>query len=648
MEEYAATALRNMSDIDAESAALILSFPWVRDDELTEYEVDAIGALAEIFYWDFELVQDVMGFSWVRDGITLAELQSLVHVRDFTIRDREFAWHVVRSPFMEAPFLQRDEYALNALQLWSLDGPPPGVVTEGSGVEVRPDVHVDFHEGEDSYLLAEIARQSWFQDGLDDDEAALLHAINDSSDYPENTKALIEEHYVESSSVELPNSGVVGIAVVRHTPFPPGDSTLPTLEFGLRVMDDFMGAPLPVNDVIVLVQEPKFRTIERTGKHRRFCYGGGNVDPCYMTAIVLLLNRESGPPQDTILHELGHYYLNDGPNWLVEGMAQFLEAYAIFRYGARDLEERLSTLETSSGCAENIWEHVNPYREGICDYTLGERFMLGMYEALGPAAMSAALRELYVQSLIFEHPNHDSIFHAFNSNVPSGREEEFKSAWRRFHGSPVIDRVLEDSPDLPPLVALYNATGGENWVNDRNWDSAAPLGAWHGVFTNTEGQVTGVELAENALAGPIPSELGNLSSLIGLILRENDLTGEIPPELGNLTNLDELDLRLNRLTGEIPSELGNLTRLVTLDLGDNQLTGEIPAELGNLTNLRALMLQYNQLSGEIPAELASLTKLETLWLNGTHFTGCIADELPTIWVEKTGLLRCASEGEAGS
>ena len=41
----------------------------------------------------------------------------------------------------------------------------------------------------------------------------------------------------------------------------------------------------------------------------------------------------------------------------------------------------------------------------------------------------------------------------------------------------------------------------------------------------------------------------------------------------------------NTLTGPIPAELGRLTSLRTLDLGGNELTGPIPAELEDLANL---------------------------------------------------------------
>ena len=73
----------------------------------------------------------------------------------------------------------------------------------------------------------------------------------------------------------------------------------------------------------------------------------------------------------------------------------------------------------------------------------------------------------------------------------------------------------------------------------------------------------------------------------------------------SVENTTELDLYNNQLTGPIPSEIGNLTNLTYLNLGDNQLIGEIPGEIGSLTNLTYLGLSSNQLTGEIPSEICN-------------------------------------------
>ena len=171
------------------------------------------------------------------------------------------------------------------------------------------------------------------------------------------------------------------------------------------------------------------------------------------------------------------------------------------------------------------------------------------------------------------------------------------------------------------LVALYDATGGDNWTNNTNWKTAAALSTWRGVTTDSEGRVTQLILEFNGLTGTIPNELGELTNLTQLSLNRNNLTGTIPDELGNLTNLTRLDLSVNGLTGTIPDELGNLTNLTQLSLNRNNLTGTIPTELGNLTNLTQLSLDQNNLTGTIPTELGNLTNLTQLSLDAKQFDG---------------------------
>ena len=153
-----------------------------------------------------------------------------------------------------------------------------------------------------------------------------------------------------------------------------------------------------------------------------------------------------------------------------------------------------------------------------------------------------------------------------------------------------------------------------------------------------------LNLGWNALTGPIPPELGNLSKLTYLSVGKSDswarsrgfsndrphstaLTGPIPPELGNLANLESLNLNWNRLTGEIPPELGNLASLTRLSLSDNDLTGPLPSTFADLASLERLQVSRNGLTGALPAELGGLTSLETLFAERNALSGPVPAEL---------------------
>ena len=183
------------------------------------------------------------------------------------------------------------------------------------------------------------------------------------------------------------------------------------------------------------------------------------------------------------------------------------------------------------------------------------------------------------------------------------------------------------------LIALYHATGGPNWTDNRNWldfewgevMDESPFDFWHGVELHyLSDRVIGLDLSDNGLEGELPPELGNLVHLEELDLSGNRLTGEIPPELGSLfqgqvTDFSGpvLDLSNNRLSGEIPPELGQMSQVEGLFLTGNRLTGEIPPELGNLTRLEWMKLDDNRLTGEAPTELCDLPQdpLIVLWDN---------------------------------
>ncbi len=72
----------------------------------------------------------------------------------------------------------------------------------------------------------------------------------------------------------------------------------------------------------------------------------------------------------------------------------------------------------------------------------------------------------------------------------------------------VADCVTSTS-DRDVLVALYNATDGDNWFRNDNWLSDLPLGDWYGIVINAAGRVQRLNLDYNRLEWPrIPSTVG--------------------------------------------------------------------------------------------------------------------------------------------
>ena len=225
-------------------------------------------------------------------------------------------------------------------------------------------------------------------------------------------------------------------------------------------------------------------------------------------------------------------------------------------------------------------------------------------------------------------------FHYDGTELCAPADDGFQ-AWLRGIGSHTGTGAECAPPtDRDALVALYEASGGAGWSENRNWLSAAPLRLWRGVEVDNDGRVVGLDLDRSGLTGRIPADLGYLTKLRRLFLGGNNLSGPIPADLRNLADLTYLSVWGNHLTGPIPPELGNLPNLGYLHLGWNDLSGEIPPELGDLSNLVTLILGDNDLSGPIPPELGDLANLVSLFLQGNDLSAAIPPELgglPNLW-----------------
>ena len=110
---------------------------------------------------------------------------------------------------------------------------------------------------------------------------------------------------------------------------------------------------------------------------------------------------------------------------------------------------------------------------------------------------------------------------------------------------PIFLKVSSLERDRLSLLDLYNATEGDGWTNNDNWEVDNPnVDTWFGV-TVEDNRVT------------------------GLTLSENNLMGEVPESLLDIVNLSVLDLSGNLLSG-IP-DLRRLPKILAPDVSDNRL-----------------------------------------------------------------------------
>ncbi|XVF23057.1 hypothetical protein REPUB_Repub13aG0005100 [Reevesia pubescens] len=122
------------------------------------------------------------------------------------------------------------------------------------------------------------------------------------------------------------------------------------------------------------------------------------------------------------------------------------------------------------------------------------------------------------------------------------------------------------------------------------------------------------------LKSSIPTEVGNITSLMIFHLSNNELSGSVAPTIGSLRNIQGLFLIKNKIQGSIPQTLCGLERLYELRISFNKLRGPLPTCLGNLTSLGYLFLESNKLSSTIPSTLWSLKDIIELDLSSNYLS----------------------------
>ncbi len=85
-----------------------------------------------------------------------------------------------------------------------------------------------------------------------------------------------------------------------------------------------------------------------------------------------------------------------------------------------------------------------------------------------------------------------------------------------------------NAADVSALTIFHAATGGSGWTRSDGWASERPVEEWYGVEADSLGMVVGLDLADNNVAGDLPSSLANLVALRKLRLTGNTVTGRLP------------------------------------------------------------------------------------------------------------------------
>ena len=179
----------------------------------------------------------------------------------------------------------------------------------------------------------QLTSQSWFADGLSDEEAALVVTLGSIHDQGALYQHLLQGYFVQSKTVSLPLAGDVNIGVFRNTPLPPDEDLLAVIEGAASITEQFMGEPFPTTEIILLVVDSSVLPVvyprSYYGRIRGADEEAGYVDIGEHEGNHMRLTRRGGRVEG-IPHETSHYYFIHpyfSQSWLREGAAEFAQAY---------------------------------------------------------------------------------------------------------------------------------------------------------------------------------------------------------------------------------------------------------------------------------------------------------------------------------
>ena len=440
-EQRAIGDLNYIADKDAELANMVANLPWF-SDEITQEEQRAIGALVYIAATDTGLANMVANFPWFSDGVTEEERRVIDALGRIAGINRDFASQLASSVNNQPRDL--DSYTLYALSRIA-------------------------RQGEEA--IDQLTSQSWYVDGLNEEEAALVVILgNIFASSPLLYQDLFHSHFTQTRTISLPLAGDVNIYIIQSEPFPPGEDLLTTIEDTARISEEFLGAPFPTTDIILLVIVSKDYKIRIAGGHLG-------------TYMRLVRSRADGKVWQ-IPHETAHYYFFapfHGPRWLAEGSAEFIARYYDHRIDNQDIGDIMrGTMIQSEACIDsegienirhldlvlrNNWELAHP---ASCLYYMGENFLWMVRELIGEEALSLVLRDLHLSELGREQIDVEyGIYQVFLKHTPDDRKEDLRDLYRKLHGGAFVfdegafDDDHGDEVGLATEIAVGEAVVGD-------------------------------------------------------------------------------------------------------------------------------------------------------------------------------------------
>ena len=475
-ERFALWSLKHLARKDPSLAAKVAGYPWVSDD-ITSHEAWALNYLKDLQALDATLGKTVAGLSWFVDEIDEQGRLTVEILADIAKLDVDLARALAVLPWLQFELTSDEQVALRHLSDLLIQDPvlakqvsDMAFLTSSFEVQDREALSSLLYLGVNyPNVLALMAKQDWFVDGLDDLEAAFVVVVGTPPNpHPAPTDFLgfMRSRQEGSKTIILPLAGKVRLNWIQTAPEAVGTITaqqaaqalrdkreamLDQLEDAIRAMEELTGLPFPRQEIIALLALPRELNL------------GSEVDYLDLNrGTHILVDPELTIPGETnraLFHEIAHYYwgADQAPLWFREGAADFLTSYVRDRTYGGSLRVNVSP-ELAFGLKSCDSMQVPTIQKLIdklavegyaahrqasnftCNHNRGENLFIELYDLLSPGPFSAAWRELHQLAAQQKRPvDENEIYQAFLRQATGDTVDAFKGLYARLHGGDFPD-----------------------------------------------------------------------------------------------------------------------------------------------------------------------------------------------------------------
>ena len=385
---------------EPQAAEVIKNLPWIADG-ISDSELESAEYLTQMAAFYQPLFWTLVEYPWVQDGLSDSESPVLRGLLIVVQRSAGAAEHTARLSWLGDAVDDRESAAIRQLAL----------ISQVDASAVSRIVAMPFMQSVEAHdlpalrslqLMANTTPQSFERvmghptvgAGITDAWTPVIATLQGvSRTNPALIDVLLDPNRitVESRVVNLPLSGPAPLSIIRTRPG--AARSMDLLETALMNSEAFMGAPFPEPSVTLLFDLAVAGSAAGTnfGTHMairpKFDVDDGS--------------HEAETAGHIIAHEVAHYYWSNNADWIDEGSAELIASASENARAGRPLDATNYPCPYARDIAAIEALGAAPESEAyLCNYSLGERMLLDMYQRLGDAAFRQGFRDLYRKSTV--------------------------------------------------------------------------------------------------------------------------------------------------------------------------------------------------------------------------------------------------------